>query len=42
MPKKKSGARKKAEKQRDRQRLIRTQAGERQLTDYPCNIIIVS
>ncbi|EDV26474.1 uncharacterized protein TRIADDRAFT_22842 [Trichoplax adhaerens] len=37
MPKKKSGARKKAEKQRDRQRLIRAQAGERQLTDYPCN-----
>lgn len=38
MPKKKTGQRKKAEKQKERQRAIR--AGERPLVDQPCNLIM--
>ena len=41
MPKKKTGARKKAEKQKDRQKAIRDAVGRRALTDYPCNLSIV-
>ena len=39
MPKKKTGQRKKAEKQKERQRLIRNT--ERPLVDRPCNFIMV-
>lgn len=39
MPKKKTGQRKKAEKQRERQREIRTQ--EKSLVERPCNYIMV-
>ncbi|KAF6020095.1 ZNF330 [Bugula neritina] len=38
MPKKKTGARKKAEKQKDRQKQIRDAVGRRDLVEYPCNI----
>jgi len=37
MPKKKTGARKKAEKQKDRQKNIRDAAGKRDLVECPCN-----
>lgn len=40
MPKKKTGARKKAEKQKERQRGIR-EARERPITEYFCNAIMV-
>lgn len=39
MPKKKSGARKKAEKQKERQRGIR-EGRDRPITDYFCNAIM--
>jgi hypothetical protein len=39
MPKKKTGQRKKAEKQRERQREIRTQ--EKSLVEKPCNFLMV-
>lgn len=42
MPKKKTGQRKKAEKQRERQKNIRTSANERALADHPCNKTMVS
>jgi len=42
MPKKKTGARKKAEKQKDRQKQIRDAVGRRDLVEYPCNISMVS
>ncbi|KAK2165092.1 hypothetical protein LSH36_55g09032 [Paralvinella palmiformis] len=38
MPKKKTGQRKKAEKQKERQRAIRTAQFERPIADRPCNI----
>lgn len=38
MPKKKTGQRKKAEKQKERQRAIRTAQYERPIADRPCNI----
>lgn len=41
MPKKKTGARKKAEKQKERQRGIR-EARDRPITDYFCNVTMVS
>ena len=41
MPKKKTGARKKAEKQKDRQKLIREAAGRRDLVEYPSNFSMV-
>ena len=41
MPKKKTGARKKAEKQKERQRGIRA-SRERPITEYFCNVIMVS
>ena len=41
MPKKKSGQRKKAEKQRERQKDIRTAYQERPLADRPCNFLMV-
>ncbi|XP_022086224.1 zinc finger protein 330 homolog [Acanthaster planci] len=37
MPKKKTGARKKAEKQKERQREIRKGAEQRQIAQWPCN-----
>ncbi|XP_064609661.1 zinc finger protein 330 homolog [Liolophura sinensis] len=40
MPKKKTGQRKKAEKQKERQREIRTAFNERALADKPCNIMM--
>lgn len=40
MPKKKTGARKKAEKQKERQRGIRA-SRERPITEYFCNVIMV-
>ncbi|VDO77433.1 unnamed protein product [Haemonchus placei] len=39
MPKKKTGQRKKAEKQRELQKKIRS--GERSLAEHPCNIQMV-
>lgn len=41
MPKKKTGARKKAEKQKERQRGIR-EARDRPITEYFCNVTMVS
>jgi len=41
MPKKKTGARKKAEKQRERQKVIRDAAGRRDIVEYPCNFSMV-
>lgn len=38
MPKKKTGQRKKAEKQRLRQKEIRTAKGNIQLAEHPCNL----
>lgn len=40
MPKKKTGARKKAEKQKERQRGIR-EGRDRPITEYFCNVIMV-
>lgn len=40
MPKKKTGARKKAEKQKERQRGIR-ESRDRPITEYFCNVIMV-
>lgn len=40
MPKKKTGARKKAEKQRQRQKEIRTAADSKSLVDWPCNYVM--
>lgn len=40
MPKKKTGARKKAEKQKERQRGIR-EARDRPITEYFCNVTMV-
>ena len=42
MPKKKTGARKKAEKQRERQKHIRTANQERSVAEKPCNFAMVS
>lgn len=42
MPKKKTGARKKAEKQKDRQKNIRDAAGKRDLVECPCNFSMVN
>ncbi len=42
MPKKKTGARKKAEKQKERQKEIRTSSEARSLVQQPCNNIMVS
>jgi hypothetical protein len=42
MPKKKTGQRKKAEKQKMRQKGIRDAKGNRDVADYPCNISMVS
>ena len=41
MPKKKTGARKKAEKQRERQREIRTSSENKSIVEKPCNFIMV-
>ncbi len=41
MPKKKSGARKKAEKQKERQKGIRTSSEARSLVQQPCNSMMV-
>ena len=42
MPKKKTGARKKAEKQRVRQKEIRSAEKYRDITQQPCNFLMVS
>jgi len=42
MPKKKTGARKKADKQRQRQKDINSGEKSRELTKFPCNFIMVS
>ncbi len=42
MPKKKTGARKKAEKQKERQKEIRTSSEARSLVQQPCNSMMVS
>ncbi len=42
MPKKKTGARKKAEKQRERQKEIRASAESRSIVQQPCNLMMVS
>ena len=42
MPKKKTGARKKAEKQKKRQKNIRSSAETRDLVQQPCNFLMVS
>ena len=41
MPKKKTGQRKKAEKQKERQRDIRKAHNERPLVERPCNFLMV-
>ena len=41
MPKKKTGQRKKAEKQKERQRDIRNAKNERPLVERPCNFMMV-
>ena len=41
MPKKKTGARKKAEKLKERQKNIRASAESRSIVQYPCNILMV-
>ena len=41
MPKKKTGARKKSEKQKERQREIRNAQFARPLADRPCNQLMV-
>lgn len=41
MPKKKTGARKKAEKQKERQKNIRTSAESRNIVQFPCNFLMV-
>lgn len=40
MPKKKTGQRKKAEKQRQRQKEIRSIHGQKSLAEYPCNAVM--
>ncbi|XP_023231789.1 zinc finger protein 330 homolog [Centruroides sculpturatus] len=40
MPKKKTGQRKKAEKQRQRQKEIRSVHGQKSLAEYPCNAVM--
>ena len=40
MPKKKTGARKKAERQKERQREIRD-SRDKPITNYPCNALMV-
>ena len=42
MPKKKTGARKKADKQKQRQKDINSSEKSRELTKFPCNFIMVS
>jgi len=42
MPKKKTGARKKAEKQRERQKGIKAASESRSLVQRPCNQLMVS
>lgn len=42
MPKKKTGARKKAEKQRERQKGIRASTESRNIVQQPCNLLMVS
>lgn len=41
MPKKKTGQRKKAEKQRARQKEIRTAFNQKPLAEHPCNAAMV-
>ena len=41
MPKKKTGARKKAEKQKERQRAIRTAYAVKSIAERPCNVSMV-
>ena len=41
MPKKKTGARKKAEKLKERQKNIRASSESRSIVQYPCNILMV-
>jgi hypothetical protein len=41
MPKKKTGARKKAEKQKERQKDIKNNSEMRSLVQRPCNMLIV-
>ena len=42
MPKKKSGARKKAEKQKQRQKEIKLASESRSIVQMPCNSLMVS
>lgn len=42
MPKKKTGAKKKADKQRERQKEIKTSSEARSLVHHPCNKLMVS
>lgn len=41
MPKRKTGQRKKAEKQKERQKLLQAAFYNKQLVDWPCNFLMV-
>ena len=42
MPKRKTGQRKKAEKQKERQKLLQSAYNNKQLVEWPCNFLMVS
>jgi hypothetical protein len=41
MPKRKTGQRKKAEKQKERQKLLQSAYSNKQLVEWPCNFLMV-
>ncbi len=41
MPKRKTGQRKKAEKQKERQKLLQSAYSTKQLVEWPCNFLMV-
>lgn len=41
MPKRKTGQRKKAEKQRERQKTLQSAFHNKQLVEWPCNFLMV-
>lgn len=41
MPKRKTGQRKKAEKQKERQKLLQSAYNNKQLVEWPCNFLMV-
>jgi hypothetical protein len=42
MPKRKTGQRKKAEKQKERQKLLQSAYNNKQLVEWPCNFLMVN